>query len=254
VFKLAQQLEYRIPGSKPEIELFSLLQLVVACAALSAAAPDAQFAYTVGATPLIYPYAAPYVIPAVAAGCRNDAGAVVPCAGAVPFVAPLAVAAAPAEAAPAAAEAAPAVEAVERKRREAEPEAEAKADADPEADPWLYYSSYYGAAPYGYYGYAPYSYSYSYAPYTYSYAPYSYYNPYSYAYYGRKKREAEAAPEADPEAEADPYLLYSYPYAYSAYSYAPYAYSYAPYAYSYAPYAYAYSGCRNNYGAAVPCA
>ena len=59
------------------------------------------------------------------------------------------------------------------------------------------------------------------------------------------KREAEAAPEAAPDAEADPYLYYSYPYAsYSAYSYAPYAYA-SPYF---------YGGCRNTYGAAVPCA
>ena len=77
---------------------------------------------------MVYPYAAatPYLVPVLAAGCRNEAGAVVPCAGAVPFVAPIAVAAAaaPAEAAaaPAAADAAPAVEAVARKRREAEPE------------------------------------------------------------------------------------------------------------------------------------
>merc|ERR1712193_64107 len=56
-------------------------------------------------------------------GCRNNAGALVPCAG--------------------------------RKRREAEaePEAVAEAEADPEADPYLLYGGYYGY-PYGYgYGY-----------------------------------------------------------------------------------------------------
>merc|ERR1711970_333506 len=84
----------------------------------------------------------------------------------------------------------------------AEPEAEAdpNAAADPnaEADPWLLYG---GLRHYGYYP--------------------RYYGHYGLGYghglvWGRKKREAEAAPiaaadpnaVADPNAEADPYLLY----------------------------------------------
>ena len=80
--------------------------------------------------------------------------------------------------------------------------------------------------------------------------------------------EAEAAPaegvvdvskrsaDADAEAEADPYLLYSnyygYPYAgYYGHAYHGYhGYYGLPYGYGY----YAHAGCRNNYGALVPCA
>merc|ERR1712058_67438 len=63
---------------------------------------------------------------------------------------------------------------------------EAKPAPDAEADPWYYYSrptvygGYTGLRPYGYAGYA------------------------GYGIYGRKKREAEAEPEADP------YLLYAH--------------------------------------------
>merc|ERR1719443_182305 len=190
----------------------SLLLVFVAAVSAAPEADPLTFAYSVG-TPLVYTHAAAplvtpvqYLVPAV--GCRNNEGALVPCNGAVPFL----------TTAPAAEE--PAVEAVDRKRREAEPEAEAEAEADPEADPWLYYS--------GLHSYAPYTYSYGF-PYAYRHAAYAYapYSAYHYAapyIYGRKKREAEA--EAD--AEADPYLLY-----YSGFhGYAPYTYSYGfPYAY-----------------------
>merc|ERR1712064_153618 len=149
--------------------------LVLAVAAYVKAEADPAFVYsTPGVLPHVaYPYASyPYVHHALplAAGCTNDAGALVPCAHGL--VAPvLAAAAAP-----------------------------AAAEADPEADPWLYYSGlgYHGL---GYHGYAPFAYSY--APYTYSHAYAHYGLP--YAYYG--KRSADAEPEAD--AEADPALLYS---------------------------------------------
>merc|ERR1712130_910465 len=147
--------------------------LVLAVAAYVKAEADPAFVYsTAGVLPHVYPYAAyPYVHHALplAAGCTNDAGALVPCAHGL--VAPILAAAA----APAA--------------------AEADAEADPEADPWLYYSGlgYHGL---GYHGYAPFAYSY--APYTYSHAYAHYGLP--YAYYG--KRSADAEPEAD--AEADP--------------------------------------------------
>jgi len=84
----------------------------------------------------------------------------------------------------------PAVAAATKEKREAEPAAEPA--ADPSADPWYTYGGWggygltYGAyRPYaGYYGY-----------------PYSY----GYGYYGRKKREAEPAAEA----EADPWVTYA---------------------------------------------
>merc|ERR1711890_130148 len=88
-----------------------------------------------------------------AAGCQNEAGAVVPCAhgGVVPFGVPVA-------AAPAAAEE-PAVEEA-RKKREAE--AEAEADPEAEADAWYFYRTH-GYWPVGYghlaYSYAPYAYA-----------------------------------------------------------------------------------------------
>jgi len=160
--------------------------LVVAFAAFACAEPEADpaFAYsTAGVLPYAYahhalPYALPYAhAPVVyAAGCTNNAGALVPCAHGG-LVAP-ALVAAPAAAA---VEEEPAV-AVEK--REAEPVAEATADAeaDPEADPWVYYSGVWG----GHYGYA----AHHYAPFHYSYAPYTYSHVYShyglpYAYYGR---------------------------------------------------------------------
>merc|ERR1719419_504067 len=68
----------------------------------------------------------------------------------------------------------------EEKKREAEAEPTAAADAD--ADPWY---SYYGYG-LGHYGYRPYY--------------RSYYRPYGYGYWGRKKREAEAEPTAAADA------------------------------------------------------
>merc|ERR1719410_2298767 len=144
--------------------------LVVAFAAFACAEPEADpaFAYsTAGVLPYALPVAhAPVVT--YAAGCTNDAGALVPCAHGG-LVAP-AVVAAPAAAA---VEEEPAV-AVEK--REAEPVAEATADAeaDPEADPWVYYSGVWG----GHYGYA----AHHYAPFHYSYAPYTY--SHVYFHYG----------------------------------------------------------------------
>merc|ERR1711902_297026 len=148
---------------------------VLALAAFVCAEPEADpaFAYsTAGVLPYAYahhalPYALPYahVVP-YAAGCTNNAGALVPCAHGS-LVAP-AVVAAPAAAA---VEEEPAV-AVEM--REAEPVAEANAEADPEADPWVYYSGVWG----GHYGYA----AHHYAPFAYSYAPYTY--RHAYAHYG----------------------------------------------------------------------
>merc|ERR1712020_245737 len=64
----------------------------------------------------------------------------------------------------------------------------AEPEADPKADPWLTY---------GYAGYG--------LPYPYAYGGYRTYGayPYSYGYYGKRSAEAE------PEAEADPAVLYS---------------------------------------------
>merc|ERR1711973_457839 len=169
--------------------LLLVFAVVYSATADPAADADPAFAYTVGSLLLTYSYAPlTYVVPA--AGCRNNLGAVVPCNGAVPFLAPIAAAAAPAEAA---AEEAPAVEAVDRRRR----------DADADADPAILYSA-----------------SYIHHPVTYSYAAYPYaYHALPYAYYGRKKRDADADADA---------LLY-----YSTYGYAPYAYhGYVPYAYA----------------------
>jgi len=213
-----------------ELKMKSLLLVFVAVVS-GAPEADPAFAYSVG-TPLAYNYHIPHVYHAAAplqyvlpaAGCTNNDGAFVPCnVAATPLVAGLPVlGAAPAPAA--AAEAEPAV--VEaRKKREAE--AEAAPEADAEADPWL---SYYGL----HHPYAPYTYSYGF-PYHYGYAGYPHHSAYVY---GRKKREAEAEPEADA------WGYYSHPYAYAAYH--PYAYSYV--------HPYHYAGCRNNYGALVPCA
>merc|ERR1711970_89805 len=159
-------------------------------------------------------------VAAPAAGCQNSEGKFVPCAQGSYFgYVPVAAAAAPAEEAPA---------------------------ADPEADPWLYYSGLYGHHGYGYgYNYAPLTYTY--APYTYSHV-YGHYGLGHYGYYGRKKRDAEAEPTADADAEADPWLLYG-GYGYGGYAYAPYTYA----AYHH-PLTYFYGGCRNNQGALVPCA
>merc|ERR1712106_495263 len=214
----------------------------------------APVAYT-HALPLTYatvPHYNPVVYTAPAAGCQNSVGAFVPCAqgsyfGYVPLAA--------APAAPAAPAAEPqAVLSVEKREAEAEPNAEADASADPEADPWLYYSGTYGHG----YGYSHYS------PLTYSYAPYTYSNVYNHyglghyglggnyglGYYGRKKREAEAEPEAVADPEADPWLVYG------GYGGHGYRYNYAPYTYAsyHHPLTYFYGGCRNNQGGLVPCA
>merc|ERR1719266_500790 len=96
------------------------LLLIAAIASVRAEA-DPAFTYATG---YHLPYAHAPVVYTAAAGCQNEAGAVVPCAhgGVVPFgVVPAAVA-------PAAAEE-PAVEEARKKEAEAEPEAE----ADPEA-------------------------------------------------------------------------------------------------------------------------
>merc|ERR1712154_493211 len=195
--------------------------LVVAVAAYAKAEADPGFAYSIGHVPLTYAhapvaYGAPLVYAAPAAGCQNSEGKFVPCAqgsyfGYVPIAA-----AAPAE------------------------------EADPEADPWLYYSDLYGHHGYGLgYHYAPLTYTY--APYTYSHV-YGHYGLGHYGYFGRKKREAEAEPEATADPEADPWLLYG-GWGYGGYHYAPYTYA----AYHH-PLTYFYGGCRNNQGALVPCA
>merc|ERR1719222_1853414 len=108
--------------------------LLIAATASVRAEAEANPAFTYATGYLAYAHA-PLVYTA-AAGCQNEAGAVVPCAhgGVVPFgVVPAAVA-------PAAAEE-PAVEEA-RKKREATAEAEAEAEADPEADPWVFYRTY----------------------------------------------------------------------------------------------------------------
>merc|ERR1712088_1296709 len=227
--------------------------LVLAVAAYVSAEADPQFAYTVG-HPLVYNHLplAYHHVPLVytaAAGCRNNDGAVVPCAhGVLPALAPFAVAAAPAEAEE------EAVVSVEK--REAEPTAEADAEADPEADPWLYYHGlgyaghHYG---YGYHGlglgYAGYhGYAAAYHPYAYRHSGYG-----AYGYYG--KRSADAEPTAEAAAEADPWVSYyglGYVGHHYGYGYHGLGLGYAGYA-GYHPYAY-YGGCRNNYGALVPCA
>merc|ERR1711879_1008203 len=162
-----------------------LLVLAVAAYARAEAEAKPGFVYSVG-HPLTYAHHLPLAYhhaPLVyAAGCRNNDGALVPCAqGVLPALAPLHAVAAPvAEAED------EAVVSVEKREAEAEPTAEADAEADPEADPWLYYHGL---------GYAA--------------------HPYGYGYYGHHL-------------------------------------GYAAYA-GYHPYAY-YGGCRNGYGALVPCA
>merc|ERR1712037_1082033 len=191
--------------------------LVLAVAASAKAEADPGFAYSVGHLPLAYSHVASPVVYSAPS----------------PVVYTVAAAAA---------EAAPAVEA-ERKKREAEATAEADAEANPEADPWLYYSGLYGHHGYGYGGYHYAPLTYSYAPYTYSHA-YNHYGLGGYAYYGRKKREAVAEPEATADAKADPWLLYG---GYAGYAgYGGYAYTYAAYHH---PLTHFYGGCRNNQGA-----
>merc|ERR1719497_140792 len=165
--------------------------LLAATVALAAAKADpwvystglvgAPVAYAGLHAPLTYglPYAP--VVYTAAAGCQNDAGAVVPCAhGGLVGVVP---------AAPVAA-AEPAVEEA-RKKREAT--AEAEADPEAEAKAWLFYRT----VGYGHLAY-------SYAPYAYA-GHYGYYGlGHHYGYYGRKKREATAEADAEASPEADP--------------------------------------------------
>jgi len=260
--------------------------LVLAAVGLSTAEPEADpaFAYSVGGlhAPLVYsaglvhPYALGYGYPyaLAASGCRNDAGALVPCAqGVLPYVTHGVLGAAPAAADETGVE-----------------EARKKREADAEADPAVLYSSSVVKNPVPALTY--------YAPYAHHLGAYAHYGAYGlggYGLWGRKKREADAEPEADADAEADPYLAYGYgyPLTYSHAAYHPYAlhagcrnylgalvpcgrkkreaeaeadaeadpwlaYGYGyPYAYSHAayhPYAYALGGCRNYLGGLVPCA
>merc|ERR1719492_708960 len=163
------------------------MKFLLLAAALASVHAEANPAFTY-ATGYHLPYALAPVVYTAAAGCQNDAGAVVPCAhGGLVGVVP---------AAPVAA-AEPAVEEA-RKKREATAEADAEAEADPEADPWVFYRTY-GYWPHGY-GHL----AYSYAPYAYAHH-YGYYGlGHHYGYYGRKKREATAEADAEASPEADP--------------------------------------------------
>merc|ERR1719497_84 len=211
--------------------------LLAATVALAAAKADpwvystglvgAPVAYAGLHAPLTYglPYAP--VVYTAAAGCQNDAGAVVPCAhGGLVGVVP-------------AAPVAPAEPAVEEARKKREATAEAEADPEAEAEAWLFYRTH-GYWPVGY-GHL----AYSYAPYAYA-GHYGYYGlGHHYGYYGRKKREATAEADAEASPEADPWLLYG---GYGL----PYG-GYYGYGYHHAPYAYL-GGCRNYLGGLVPCA
>merc|ERR1712110_1311693 len=153
-------------GSAPAHLLGTIIMkflLVIAAIASVRAEADAEPAFTYATgyhLPYAYwaplTYAAAPVVYTAAAGCQNEAGAVVPCAhgGVVPFgVVPAAVA-------PAAAEE-PAVEEA-RKKREATAEAEAEADPEAEADAWYFYRTHcYWPHGYGHlaYSYAPYAYA-----------------------------------------------------------------------------------------------
>merc|ERR1719384_1429112 len=147
------------------------LLLIAAIASVRAEA-DPAFTYATG---YHLPYAYTPLVYTAAAGCQNEAGAVVPCAhGGLVGVVPAAVA-------PSAAEE-PVVEEA-RKKREATAEAEAEADPEAEADAWIFYRTH-GYWPHGY-GHL----AYSYAPYAYA-GHYGYYGlGHHYGYYGRKKRE-----------------------------------------------------------------
>merc|ERR1712119_270046 len=207
-----------------------LLVLAVAAYARAEAEAKPGFVYTTGHLPLAYgyhPYALHHPLVYTApVGCQNNEGVAVPCAhgvlpyGLVPAVAPAA--------------------------------AEADAEADPEADPWLYYHGLgYAARPYGY-GYYGHGLGYAglgYHGYGYGHhLGYAGYYGHHLGYYG--KREAEA----EPTAEADPWLYYSH----AGYGLHPYGYGYYGHGLGYAAYAgyhpYSYlGGCRNGYGALVPC-
>merc|ERR1712088_606111 len=192
-----------------------LLVLAVAAYARAEAEAKPGFVYTTGHLPLAYGYH-PYALhhPLVYT-------APVGCQNNEGVAVPCAHGVLPYGLVPAIAGGAPAeeeaVESVEK--REAEPTAEADAEADPEADPWLYYHGLgYAAHPYGY----------------------GYYG-HHLGYYGKRSAEAEPTAEAAAEAspEADPWLYYGHGLGYAAYA------GYHPYSY--------YGGCRNGYGALVPC-
>merc|ERR1719221_2456903 len=148
------------------------MKFLLLAAALASVHAEANPAFTY-ATGYHLPYAVAPVVYTAAAGCQNDAGAVVPCAhGGLVGVVP---------AAPVAA-AEPAVEEA-RKKREAN--AEAEADPEAEAEAWLFYRTH-GYWPVGYghlaYSYAPYAYAGHYGyyglghhyGYGYHHAPYAY--------------------------------------------------------------------------------
>merc|ERR1712010_447544 len=150
---------------------------------------DPGFVYTVGYHPPVYGLPLVYTHPVAYANnvCKNEAGAVVPCASpvavgsgvynfadapvglhpVVPGVAPVAPAAAEADAV------------VSVEKREAEAEAEADPEAEAAADAWYayygrpaYYGGYYGYGGYGYRGY--YGLPYGYGYYAHGGRPYSY--------------------------------------------------------------------------------
>merc|ERR1712083_1057310 len=214
-----------------------LLVLAVAAYARAEAETNPGFVYTTGHLPLAYgyhPYAVHHpVVYTAPVGCQNNEGAAVPCAhGVFPY------GLVPAVAAPAA--------------------AEADAEADPEADPWLYYHGLgYAAHPYGY-GYYGHGLGYAGLGY-YGYGHhlgYAGYYGHHLGYYGKRSAEAEPTAEADAEAspEADPWLYSSHAgYGLHPYGYGYHGLGYAAYA-GYHPYAYYGGGCRNGYGAPVPCA
>merc|ERR1719167_220032 len=154
------------------------MKFLLLAAALASVHAEANPAFTY-ATGYHLPYAVAPVVYTAAAGCQNDAGAVVPCAhGGLVGVVP---------AAPVAA-AEPAVEEARKKR---------EATAEAEADAWLFYRTH-GYWPVGY-GHL----AYSYAPYAYA-GHYGYYGlGHHYGYYGRKKREATAEADAEASPEAD---------------------------------------------------
>merc|ERR1712172_215601 len=184
-----------------------LLVLAVAAYARAEAEANPGFVYTTGVhhAPLVYnhlPLAyhhAPLVYHHTPVGCQNNKGEPVACAhGVLPYG--LVPAVAPAVAPAAAAEEESDVVSVEKR----EATAEAEAEADPEADPWLaYYSHGYAARPYGY-GY--YGHHLGYSGYYGHRLGYSAYHGYPYhhlGYYGKRSAEAE------PTAEADPWLYFS---------------------------------------------
>merc|ERR1712029_1045691 len=156
-----------------------IMKILLVIALFGATQAAHHFAYHVG-HPLVYTH--PVVAPVVYANnvCKNEAGAVVPCAsGVVPGsgvynfndapagLVPVVGAAAPAAAAPAD----DSVVSVEKREAEANPEAEA------EADPYLLYANYYGHPAYygGYYGYGRYyGFPYGYGYYAHAGLPYSY--------------------------------------------------------------------------------